>query len=64
MRDRTCITALLFVLQLETILDSFGYTLIFGPILAKMLRIYYIFHNPTPKKKACIRILSKLILDH
>ena len=23
----------------------------FGPILAKMWRIYYIFHNPTPKKK-------------
>ena len=36
-----------------TIVYCFGYTLIFGPILAKMWRIYYIFHNPSPKKKVC-----------
>ena len=32
-------------------MNCFGYTLIFGPILAKMWRIHNIFHNPTSKKK-------------
>jgi gamma-aminobutyric acid type B receptor len=28
-----------------------GYLLVYGPILAKMWRVYQIFHNPTPGKK-------------
>lgn len=30
---------------------SFGYSLCFGTILAKMWRVYYIFHNPSMNKK-------------
>ena len=28
-----------------------GYSLCYGTMLAKMARVYYIFNNPTPKKK-------------
>ncbi len=28
-----------------------GYVLVMAPVLAKMWRIYYIFHNPLAKKK-------------
>ena len=31
-----------------------GYALCYGTIIAKMWRIYYIFHNPTTKKKVCL----------
>ena len=32
-------------------LIALGYSLCYGTILAKMVRIYYIFGNPTPPKK-------------
>ena len=32
-------------------LITLGYSLCYGTILAKMVRIYYIFGNPTPQKK-------------
>ena len=32
-------------------LIALGYSLCYGTILAKMVRMYYIFGNPTPKKK-------------
>ena len=32
-------------------LTALGYSLCYGTILAKMFRVYYIFDNPTPKKK-------------
>ena len=32
-------------------LIALGYSLCYGTILAKIVRIYYIFGNPTPKKK-------------
>ena len=32
-------------------LTALGYSLCYGTILAKMVRVYYIFENPTPKKK-------------
>ena len=28
-----------------------GYLLVYGPILAKMWRVYQIFHNPNPGKQ-------------
>lgn len=41
----------LLYLQIESIMNCIGYSFMFGPILAKMWRIYYIFHNPSPQKK-------------
>ena len=38
-------------LQLRTWMAIIGYCLAYGTILAKMGRIYQIFHNPTPAKK-------------
>ncbi len=32
-------------------LTAIGYSLCYGTILAKMTRVYYIFNNPSPKKK-------------
>ena len=32
-----------------------GYALCFGSVLAKMCRIYYIFHNRTAKKIVSVR---------
>ena len=32
-------------------LTAIGYSLCYGTILAKMARVYYIFNNPSPKKK-------------
>ena len=43
------ILALIF-LQLRTWMYVLGYMLAFGTILAKMWRVYQIFHNPTPNK--------------
>ena len=37
--------------QLQHWLFTIGYSLAFGMVLAKMWRIYQIFHNPTPNKK-------------
>ena len=34
-----------------------GVTLFFSPILVKMMRIYYIFSNPTSKKKVKHQLL-------
>ncbi len=39
------------LLQLDTLLNTIGYCLIYGAVLAKMARIHYIFHNPTAAKK-------------
>jgi gamma-aminobutyric acid type B receptor len=38
--------------NIRTWLFSIGYTLCFAVILSKALRIYYIFNNPKPQKKA------------
>jgi gamma-aminobutyric acid type B receptor len=32
-------------------LTAIGYSLCYGTILAKMARVYYIFNDPTTKKK-------------
>ncbi len=32
-------------------LTAIGYSLCYGTILAKMARVYYIFHNPTANKR-------------
>jgi len=37
-------------MQLHTWVYVLGYLLAFGTILAKMWRVYQIFHNPTPNK--------------
>ncbi len=36
--------------KLKDWLFIIGYSLCYGTVLAKMYRIYYIFHNPTAKK--------------
>ena len=38
-------------MQLEHWLFAIGYSLAFGAVLAKMWRVFHIFHNPKPKKK-------------
>ncbi len=37
--------------NLTSWLTAIGYSLCYGTILAKMIRVYYIFNNPSPKKK-------------
>ena len=37
--------------NLTSWLTALGYSFCYGTILAKMVRVYYIFDNPTPKKK-------------
>ena len=37
--------------NLKPWLTAIGYSLCYGTILAKMARVYYIFSNPTAKKK-------------
>jgi gamma-aminobutyric acid type B receptor len=37
--------------QIEHGLLIIGYSLAFGAVLAKMWRVYQVFHNPTPNKK-------------
>ena len=32
-------------------LTALGYSLCYGTILAKMVRVYFIFDNPTPQQK-------------
>jgi hypothetical protein len=32
-------------------MNCVGYVLLVAPVLAKMWRVYYIFHNPLKKKK-------------
>ena len=40
--------------QIVPCLTAIGYSLCYGTILAKMARVYYIFHNPTvTNKKVC-----------
>ena len=39
--------------QLHTWIYVLGYLLAFGTILAKMWRVYQIFHNPAPNKMVC-----------
>ena len=38
-------------LQINPWLTSIGFSLCFGTIMAKMGRVFYIFHNPTLRKK-------------
>ena len=38
--------------QVSYTLSIFGYTLAFSAVLAKMWRVFYIFHNPTTKKRS------------
>ena len=40
-----------YVIQLGHWLFTVGYSLVFGAVLAKMWRVFHIFHNPKPKKK-------------
>ena len=42
-----------FVLQLTAWLTAIGYSLCYGTIVAKMFRVFYIFRNPTVKKRVC-----------
>ena len=37
-------------------LTALGYSLCYGTILAKMVRVYFIFDKPTPQKKKVCRI--------
>lgn len=42
--------------QVEHCLFIIGYSLAFGAVLAKMWRVYQVFHNPTPNKKVSYRL--------
>ena len=46
--------------QLHPWLYTAGYLLAFGTMLAKMGRVYHIFHNPTPGKMVSMEIVSLL----
>ncbi len=42
----------IFDLQVSYVFTIFGYTISFSAVLAKMWRVFYIFHNPTTKKRS------------
>ena len=42
------------LLQVRFYLQPIGFILTFGTVCAKMWRVYYIFHNPTTKKKVIV----------
>ena len=46
------ILCILFPSQGAYFLSVFGYVLAFSAVLAKMWRVFYIFHNPTTKKRS------------
>ena len=43
--------------QLHPWLYMVGYLLAFGTVLAKMWRVYHIFHNPTPGKMVSMEVV-------
>ena len=50
--DFVCIVYFInFILQIRPWLTSLGFSLCFGTIMAKMARVFYIFHNPKLQKK-------------
>ena len=42
-------------------LIALGYSLCYGTILAKMVRVYYIFDNPTSLRKKVCRIIKRMV---
>lgn len=42
------------LLQFDSWLTAIGYSLCYGTIIAKMCRVYYIFRNPSLKKKVSL----------
>ena len=38
-----------------------GYLLAFGTVLAKMWRVYHIFHNPSPRKMVSVEVVCSLV---
>ena len=40
-----------FDMQMTAWLAAIGYSLCYGTIVAKMFRVFYIFRNPTAKKR-------------
>ena len=48
---------MMYTLKVPIWLYGVGYLLVYGPILAKMWRVYQIFHNPSPGKKVCINVI-------
>ena len=64
--DFVCIVYFInFILQIRPWLTSLGFSLCFGTIMAKMARVFYIFHNPKLKRKPpvcmCLFILNLLM---
>ena len=50
--ESVCSCMFLYIyIQLQAFLTCVGYVLCFAPVLTKMLRVAYIFRNPTHKKK-------------
>jgi len=52
-------------LQLYPWLTSLGLSLCFGTIMAKMVRVFYIFNNPSMRKKhVCAFVPMKCYSNH
>ena len=51
--DRTDVSVLC---NLNPWFTAIGYSLCYGTIVVKMFRVYYIYSNPSPRKKVCIVI--------
>ena len=45
-------------MQIREWLFTIGYTFSYGALLAKLWRVYRIFHNPAPNKKVCNAICN------
>ena len=45
-------------IQVHVWVYGIGYLLVYGTILAKMWRVYHIFHNPNPSKTVKSSILA------
>ena len=58
--DQQVVTALC---NLTPWLTALGYSLCYGTILAKMVRVYYIFDKPTPQKRKVKLKIHSVVLS-
>ena len=58
--DQQAVTALC---NLTPWLTALGYSLCYGTILAKMVRVYYIFDKPTPQKRKVKLKIHSVVLS-
>ena len=65
MNTKNCNTHDFLLLQVDYWLGAIGHSLCYGTILVKIVRVYYIFDNPSLRKKVSYKtqLVKPLILN-